>query len=170
LGITDLIIQQDDDSERLDRSPRDASVSLGLPDAIIKPLVLAVGVYLFLFGFIFAACVFMSNDDLSPEISLDFIHRPIKSILLLALVAAPFVLMMAVGRGGRFAWFGLQLFAIAMAAVGIYAASTSHGLFEAISGDGSLRHYTGLVYAGSSVLVLAITAIPGLRRRVADGF
>jgi hypothetical protein len=57
-----------------------------------------------------------------------------------------------------------------MMAIGIYAASTPHGLFEAISGDGSLRHYTGLVYAGSSVLVLAIAAIPGLRRRLADEF
>jgi hypothetical protein len=123
--------------------------------------------YLFLCGFVLATCVFMSNSDLSPEVSIDFAHHPIRSILLIALIAAPFVLMAAAGRGAPLGWLGLRAFAACVAAVGVYCILSNGGLFEAFAGAGSLRHGAGTVYAASSALVLAVSFTPGLRQRFA---
>src|SRR6202000_1956184 len=92
-------------------------------------------------------CVFMSNAELSPEISLDLVHRPLKSVLLIALVALPFILMTTVGRGARWSWLGLRLFSTCVAAVGVYCILSSRGWFEAFAGAGALRHGAGAVYA-----------------------
>jgi hypothetical protein len=134
---------------------------------VLKIIRALFALYLFLCGFILSTCVFMSNADLSPEVSLDLIHRPIRSLLLIALVAAPFVLMASVGRGALWSWLGLRVFAACVAAVGVYCALSNGGLFEAFAGDGSLRHGAGTVYAASSALVLAVSFTPGLRQRFA---
>ncbi|MEW6437434.1 MAG: hypothetical protein AB1508_09760 [Pseudomonadota bacterium] len=140
-----------------------------LSPATIKALIAIIAVYLFFCGFIFAVCVFMSNADMSPEISLDLPHHPVKSILLVALVAIPFLLMVAIGRGGKWTWLGLRLFAIVVMTAGIYAMAIPHGLLEGFTGVGGLREGMGLVYAASSALVVLIAAIPGLRQRLAEG-
>jgi hypothetical protein len=135
----------------------------------VKASIGIVVIYLYLCGFVFAICVLMSNADTSPEMSLDPIRHPLKSVALIATFALPFLLMTMVGRGGRWTWLGLRLFAGAVAAVGVYATLVPRGLFEGITGTGSLRQGSGLVYALSSIAVLLITAIPGLRQQLADG-
>jgi hypothetical protein len=140
-----------------------------LSPAAIKVLIAIIAVYLFLCGFIFAVCVFMSNADMSPEISLDLLHHPVKSVLLVALVAVPFFLMVAIGKGGKWTWLGLRLFALIVMMAGFYAMLTPHGLLKGFTGVGGLRNGMGLVYATSSALVVLIAAIPGLRQRLAEG-
>jgi hypothetical protein len=139
-----------------------------MSSTVLKFILVLFGLYLFLCGFILAVCVFMSNSTTSPEISLS-LHRPLKSTLLSALVAAPFVLMVLVGRGGRWSWIGLRVFSATVAGVGVYCILSDGGLFEAFAGTGSLRHGTGIVYAVSSALVLAASFTPGLRQRFAGG-
>ncbi len=134
-----------------------------------KILLTLIALYLFLWGFVFAVCVGMSNADLSPEVSLDFGGHPIRSILLIVLVVIPFLLMVTVGRGTKWAWTGLRLFAGALAIFGIYSVLTPHGWFQALTGTGTIRHGSSIVYAASSIAILGITVIPGLRRRFADG-
>lgn len=137
---------------------------------ILKALVLLMGLYLFLCGFVLSVCVFMSNSDLSPEISLDFGHHPVKSILLMVLVAIPFVLMVVMGRAGVWGWICLRLFAATVAIVGAYALIAPNGALQGLTGTDDLRHGTGIVYIVSSLIVLLISVIPGLRRRIAEGF
>ncbi len=49
----------------------------GPSPTLAKILLALIAVYLFLWGFVFAVCVGMSNADLSPEVSLDFMGHPI---------------------------------------------------------------------------------------------
>jgi hypothetical protein len=111
----------------------------------------------------------MSSPKLSPEVSLDLVHRPLKSFLLIALVALPFILMTAVGRGARWSWLGLRLLSACVVTVGVYCILSNHGRFEAFAGTGALCHGAGMVYAVSSACVLAISFTPRLRERFANG-
>jgi hypothetical protein len=138
-----------------------------MSSTVLKIILALFAVYLFLCGFILAVCVFMSNADLSPEISLDLTHHPLRSVLLVLLVALPFVLMTAIGRGAWWSWLGFRLFSACVAAVGVYCILSNDGLFEAFAGDGALRHGAGMVYAVSSASVLAISFTPRLRQRFA---
>ena len=115
----------------------------------------AIAVYAFLVGFILSVCVFMSNADSSPEVSLTMNH-PMRSILLLALVAWPFVTMLAAGQGAPWGMLLLIPLCLSVAAVGAICATSDHGLFEAFSGTGSLRRGTGEVYLVSSLIALAL--------------
>jgi hypothetical protein len=139
-----------------------------LPNVLLKIILVYISVYLFLCGFVLATCVFMSNADDSPEVSLNFGQHPIRSIMLL--VAVPLLLMIRFGLGGARVWLCLRLFAGAVAAIGVYAILTPNGMLQAFTADGSIRFGTGIVYAISSVIVLLLSAIPGLRQRLAAGF
>jgi hypothetical protein len=130
-------------------------------------VVVLFAVYLFTCSFILAICVFMSNADLSPEVSLDLVRHPLQSLLLVALVALPFILMLMIGRGGRWSWCGLRLFSAGVGLVGVICTLSDHGWFEAFSGTGRLRHGTGMVYAISSACVFAISLTPRLRKSIA---
>jgi hypothetical protein len=141
-----------------------------LPNVLLKIILVYISVYLFLCGFVLATCVFMSNADDSPEVSLNFGQHPIRSIMLLVLVAVPLLLMIRFGLGGARVWLCLRLFAGAVAAIGVYAILTPNGMLQAFTADGSIRFGTGIVYAISSVIVLLLSAIPGLRQRLAAGF
>jgi hypothetical protein len=140
-----------------------------LSTVTLKVILAVIAVYLFLCGFIFATCILMSNSNLSPETSIDFIHHPARSILLIVCITVPFALMLMVGRGGFWAWVCLRFFAGVLTIFGIYALLAPHGHFEGFTGAGSLRRGSGIVYAASSIVVLLITTIPGLRQRFNEG-
>jgi hypothetical protein len=127
-------------------------------------------IYLFLCGFILAICVFMSNSDLSPEISLDLVHHPLRSILEIVLVVVPFVLIATVGTGGRWSWLAMRAIAAGVAALGLDWIMSNSGASSVFSGDEALMRGTGWVFAISSILVLAVSFTPGLRRRFINGF
>jgi hypothetical protein len=127
-------------------------------------------VYLFLCGFILAICVFMSNSDLSPGISLDLIHHPLRSILELVLVVVPFVLIATVGAGGRWSWLAMRAIAAGVAALGIRWIVSNSGVPAVPAGDEALMRGTGWVFALASLLILAVSLMPGLRQRFIDEF
>jgi len=131
-------------------------------------LTAVMATYAFLVGFVLAVCVFMSNADSSPEVSLTIDH-PVRSITLLALVVWPFVTMLSAGQGARVAMLLLVPLCLSVAAVGVICATSDHGLFEAFSGTGSLRHSTGEVYVLASLIVLSLAAWRTLSGRSQSG-
>ena len=120
-----------------------------------------IGAYAFLVGFILAICVFMSNADTSPEVSLTMAH-PLRSIALLALVAWPLVTMLAAGQDAPLGMVLLVPLCLCVAGVGAVCATTDHGAFEAFSSVGALRRGTGKVYLVTSLIVLSLAVYRAL--------
>ncbi len=114
-----------------------------------------IAIYAFLVGFILATCVFMSNAELSPEVSLSISH-PLRSIGLLALVAWPFATMLAADQDAPRGMVLLVPLCLCVAGVGAVCATTDRGAFEAFSSVGALRHGAGEVYLATSLFVLSL--------------
>ena len=127
-------------------------------------LTAVVGVYAFMVGFILAVCVFMSNASTSSEVSLTTTHL-VRSIVLLALVAWPFLTTVAACQGGLFGMLLLVPLCLSVAMVGIACVTSDHGQFEAFSGTGSLRHDAGEVYVIVSLIVLSLAVWRTLAER-----
>jgi hypothetical protein len=137
---------------------------------VLKTCQALFSIYLFLCGFLLAICVFMSSSDLSPELSLDLIHHPLRSILEIVVVFVPFVLIATVGVGGRWSWVAFRAIATGVVAFGIHLIVSNSGTSGALTGDEGLMRGTGWVIAISSILILAVSFKPGLRQRFIDGF
>ena len=122
---------------------------------IYNAITAVIAIYILLVTFVLAIGVFMSNAGSSPEVSLTATH-PLRSIVLLALVAWPFVTFISWGRD---TWTGRVLLlslSLSVMSVGVVCATSSHGLFEAFSPTDGARHVTGIIYIISSIFVIGL--------------
>ncbi len=122
-----------------------------------------VATCLFLYLFVLTICVFMSSDDLSPEIALST-AQPVRSGLELAWVFGSLLAWVAFLRVTRWGWSFAMLVGVAMLGFGLYCMARPEGHLQAFSGDGTLRQWTGLVYAVLAAGVVAVLNIPSVRR------
>ena len=122
-----------------------------------------IGVCLFLYVFTLTVCVFMSSDDLSPEIALST-AQPVRSALEVVWVFGSWLSCIAFARMTRWGWSFAMLVGLGMLGFGLYCMARPEGHLQAFSGDGTLRQRAGFVYAVLAAGVVLLLNIPFVRR------